>query len=64
MTIEDKVSRCYQLIAVYYRMLLDGYSVSEDEVKQRVYEIMEGGRTPARADAPAGVPTNADCKTS
>lgn len=64
MTTEQKITRLYDLIACYYRMLVNGYSVSEDEVQREIEKIMKGGRTPARADAPAGVPINADRKTS
>ena len=64
MTTEQKITRLYTLIECYYHMLINGYSVSETEVQTEIEKIMKGGRTPARADAPAGVPYNADCKTS
>lgn len=60
----DDLFRLYQLIGVYIHMIQHGFSVSDDEIRDEIEKIMKGGRTPARADAPAGVPTNADCKTS
>lgn len=60
----DHISECYRMIQMYIRILNSGYSVGFEEIQKYIEKIMEGGRTPARADAPAGVPTNADCKTS
>ena len=61
---KDDLSRLYSIIGMYIHMIQHGYSVSDDEIVFEIKKVMEGGRTPARADAPAGVPTNADCTTS
>lgn len=60
----DDLARLYSIIGMYILMIQHGYSFSDDEIREEIEKIMKGGRTPARADAPAGVPTNADCKTS
>lgn len=61
---KDDLFRLYSIIGMYISMIQHGYSVSDDEILNEIQKIMKGGRTPARADAPAGVPYNADCTTS